>query len=58
MASKTDLDSFLASLGFDQNKAYDVPNDPSEAALAGIDAFLREHGLDGVAIKETHCPHP
>lgn len=43
MATSDDFASLLASLGYDSSTNYDVPDNPADAALAGIDAFIREH---------------
>lgn len=42
------LDDYLAPLGFDPTANYEVPENPSDAALAGVDAFVREHAAEEV----------
>lgn len=46
MVSTTNLDGYLASLGFDSEATYDVPDNPADAALAGVNAFVREHATE------------
>lgn len=46
MATTTNLDDFLSSLGFDANEKYNIPENPADAALAGVNAFVREHAAD------------
>lgn len=43
MATTTNLDDYLASLGFDPEATYDVPENPADVALAGVAAFVQEH---------------
>ena len=43
MATTTKLDDYLALLGFDPEATYDVPENPADAALSGVAAFVREH---------------
>lgn len=43
MATTTKLDDYLALLGFDPETTYDVPENPADAALSGVAAFVREH---------------
>ncbi|MVX61073.1 hypothetical protein GKZ27_06360 [Enterorhabdus mucosicola] len=42
MATVPNLNEYLAELGFDPTVTYSVPRNPSDAALAGINAFMRE----------------
>ena len=37
-----DLDDSLAPLGFDSTARYTVPENPADAALESVDAFIRE----------------
>ena len=46
MATTASLDDYLASLGFDSEAIYDVPENPADAALAGVAAFMQEHASD------------
>lgn len=43
MAMEPNLDDYLSMLGFDSDTIYVVPADPADAALAGVNAFVREH---------------
>ena len=45
MAIQANLDDFLASLGFDANTTYSVPDNPADAALAGVNAFVLQHDV-------------
>ncbi|WP_251158108.1 hypothetical protein [Caniella muris] len=60
MATTPNLDEYLASLGFDPDAEYDVPEDPADAALAGVEAFVREHGGGGApeSIGTIHIAGP
>lgn len=46
MATTIKLNEYLASLGFDESATYDVPQNPSDASLASVNAFIREHTKD------------
>lgn len=46
MATTINPDDYLASLGFDPEATYDVPENPADAALAGVAAFVQEHITD------------
>lgn len=43
MATMPNLDDYLSSLGFDPDVTYTVPENPADAALMGVNAFVREH---------------
>lgn len=45
MVTTTNLDDYLTSLGFDSEAIYNVPENPADAALAGVAAFVQEHAL-------------
>lgn len=46
MVSMINVDDRLASLGFDANQTYDVPENPADAALLSVNAFIREHAIE------------
>lgn len=43
MATTTNLTDYLKGLGYDDSVEYDVPESASDAAMAGVQAFVREH---------------
>lgn len=43
MATTTNLIDYLKGLGYDDSVEYDVPESASDAAMAGVQAFVREH---------------
>lgn len=40
MGTETNLDDYLSSLGFDPDGTYEVPDNPADAALASVSAFI------------------
>lgn len=68
MATMPNLDEYLASLGFDPDTTYAVPENPADAALVGVNGFIREHSagdepasiglihITGPSVKEHSAP--
>lgn len=60
MTTMPNLDDYLSSLGFDPNTSYTVPESPVDAALMGVNAFVREHSSkdDPASIGVIHITGP
>lgn len=60
MATTPNLDDYLSSLGFDPDTTYAVPENPADAALMGVNAFVREHspGDDPASTGVIHITGP
>lgn len=56
MATTTNLDDYLMSLGYVSDVTYDIPDNPADAALVGVNAFVREHSPE-VEPKSTGIIH-
>lgn len=49
MAMTPDLDDLLSSLGYDSDATYSVPENPADAALMSVNAFVKEHSPSGAS---------
>lgn len=60
MATMPNLDDYLSSLGFDPDTSYSVPENPADAALVGVNAFVRENSPsdDPASIGVIHITGP
>ena len=60
MDTTPNLDGYLSSLGFDPDASYTVPENPADAALMGVNAFVREHSPenDSASIGMIHVTGP
>lgn len=60
MATTPNLSEYLSSLGFDPDATYTVPENPTDAALMGVSAFVREHSPsnDPASIGTIHITGP